>query len=120
MDVSRIAHVRSTDRLKKNIITEIAAVLALPRRTTTRWAASSDKVEKFIPRRRGAATSDDHPRAGGLPARIDGHEAFGAGAVSTNVNKNAARPSSSRTADSSKDKAALDDALKIAGGKQIW
>ena len=58
VDVSASRMFGSTDRLKKNIITEIAAVLASPpRRTTTRWAASSFRTgsKSSSPRRRAAA-----------------------------------------------------------------
>ena len=60
VDVSASRMFGSTDRLKKNIITEIAAVLAFsPRRTTTRSAASSSRTgsRSSFPRRRAAATS---------------------------------------------------------------
>ncbi len=86
VDVSASRMFGSTDRLKKNIITEIAAVLAFSAAQNNDKVGCiffSDKVEKFIPPEEGAQPHpDDHPRAGGLPARIDGHEAFGAGAVS--------------------------------------
>lgn len=60
VDVSGSRMFGSTERLKKNIITEIAAVLAFsPPRTTTRWGASSSRTasRSSSPRRRGAATS---------------------------------------------------------------
>ncbi len=42
VDVAASRMFGTTDRLKKNIITEIAAVLAFSaHRTTTKWAASS-------------------------------------------------------------------------------
>lgn len=60
VDVSASRMFGTTERLKKNIITEIAAVLAFPpHRTMTRWAASSSRTRSrsSSPRRRGAATS---------------------------------------------------------------
>ena len=59
VDVSASRMFGSTDRLKKNIITEIAAVLAFSAaQNNDKVAASSSRqVEKSSPRRRGAATS---------------------------------------------------------------
>lgn len=60
VDVSGSRMFGSTERLKKNIITEIAAVLAFSAAENNDKVGCiffSDRVEKFIPRRRDAATS---------------------------------------------------------------
>ena len=55
VDVSGSRMFGTADKLKKNVITEIAAVLAFPlRRTTTRWDASFSATasRSSFPRRR--------------------------------------------------------------------
>ena len=94
VDVSASRMFGSTDRLKKNIITEIAAVLAFSA------AQNNDReLVGFRPESTGTKLSE--------PVRF-----------LTNVNKKRCTTFIlSDFMDSSKDKAALDDALKIAGGK---
>ena len=122
VDVSGSRMFGSTDRLKKNIITEIAAVLAFSAAQNNDKVGCiffSDRVEKFIPPKKGKShilmiireLIDFEPVSRGTalsePIRY-----------LTNVNKKRCTAFIlSDFIDSSKDAAALDDALKIAGGR---
>ena len=112
----------STDRLKKNIITEIAAVLAFSAAQNNDKVGCiffSDRVEKFIPPKKGRShilmiireLIGFRPESAGTklsePVRF-----------LTNVNKKRCTTFIlSDFMDSTGDKSALDDALKIAGSK---
>ena len=122
VDVSASRMFGTTERLKKNIITEIAAVLAFSAAQNNDKVGCiffSDKVEKFIPPKKGRShilmiireLVGFRPESAGTklsePVRF-----------LTNVNKKRCTTFIlSDFMDSSKDRAALDDALKIAGGK---
>ena len=85
VDVSASRMFGTTERLKKNIITEIAAVLAFSA------AQNNDKVgvhllfgqgrEVHPPEEGAQPHPHDYPRAHRLPPRIRGHEALRAGAL---------------------------------------
>ena len=122
VDVSGSRMFGSTDRLKKNIITEIAAVLAFSASQNNDKVGCiffSDRVEKFIPPKKGRShilmiireLIGFRPESSGTklsePLRF-----------LTNVNKKHCTTFIlSDFMDSSGDRAALDDALKIAGSK---
>ncbi|MEG2612682.1 MAG: DUF58 domain-containing protein [Alistipes sp.] len=122
VDVSGSRMFGTTERLKKNTITEIAAVLAFSAAKNNDKVGCiffSDKVEKFIPPKKGRShilmiireLIDFQPESLGTklsePIRY-----------LTNVNKKRCTTFVlSDFMDSSHDKAALDDALKIAGGR---
>ena len=122
VDVSGSRMFGSTDRLKKSIITEIAAVLAFSAAQNNDKVGCilfSDKVEKFIPPKKGRShilmiireLIDFQPESRGTalsePIRF-----------LTNVNKKRCTAFIlSDFIDSSKDVDALDDALKIARGR---
>lgn len=122
VDVSGSRMFGSTDRLKKSIITEIAAVLAFSAAQNNDKVGCilfSDRVEKFIPPKKGKShilmiireLIDFEPVSRGTalsePIRY-----------LTNVNKKRCTAFIlSDFIDSSRDAAALDDALKIARGK---
>ena len=110
VDVSASRMFGTTERLKKNIITEIAAVLAFSAAQNNDKVGCiffSDKVEKFIPPKKGRSHILMIIRKLSEPVRF-----------LTNVNKKRCTTFIlSDFMDSSKDRAALDDALKIAGGK---
>ena len=122
VDVSCSRMFGSTDRLKKSIITEIAAVLAFSAAQNNDKVGCilfSDRVEKFIPPKKGKShilmiireLIDFEPVSRGTalsePIRY-----------LTNVNKKRCTAFIlSDFIDSSRDAAALDDALKIARGK---
>ena len=122
VDVSASRLFGSTGRLKKNIITEIAAVLAFSAAENNDKVGCiffSDRVEKFIPPKKGRShilmiireLIGFQPRSAGTklsePVRF-----------LTNVNKKRCTTFIlSDFLDTSDDREALDDALKIAGGK---
>ena len=122
VDVSASRMFGSTDRLKKNIITEIAAVLAFSAAQNNDKVGCiffSDRVEKFIPPKKGRShilmiireLIGFRPESAGTklsePVRF-----------LTNVNKKRCTTFIlSDFMDSTGDKSALDDALKIAGSK---
>lgn len=122
VDVSASRMFGTTEHLKKNIITEIAAVLAFSAAQNNDKVGCiffSDKVEKFIPPKKGRShilmiireLINFTPEASGTklsePIRF-----------LTNINKKRCTAFIlSDFMDSSKDRAALDDALKIASGK---
>ena len=122
VDVSASRLFGSTDRLKKNIITEIAAVLAFSAAQNNDKVGCiffSDRVEKFIPPKKGRShilmiireLIGFRPESAGTklsePIRF-----------LTNVNKKHCTTFIlSDFMDSSGDRDALDDALKIAGSK---
>ncbi|MCH5330276.1 MAG: DUF58 domain-containing protein, partial [Alistipes sp.] len=122
VDVSGSRLFGSGERLKKSIITEIAAVLAFSAAQNNDKVGCilfSDRVEKFIPPKKGRShilmiireLIDFEPVSRGTalsePVRF-----------LTNVNKKRCTAFIlSDFIDSSNDAAALDDALKIAGGR---
>lgn len=122
VDVSGSRMFGSTERLKKNIITEIAAVLAFSAAENNDKVGCiffSDRVEKFIPPKKGRShilmiireLIGFRPESTGTkfsePVRF-----------LTNVNKKRCTTFIlSDFMDSSQDRSALDDALKIAGGR---
>ena len=122
VDVSASRMFGSTDRLKKNIITEIAAVLAFSAAQNNDKVGCiffSDRIEKFIPPKKGRShilmiireLIGFRPESAGTklsePVRF-----------LTNVNKKRCTTFIlSDFMDSTGDKSALDDALKIAGSK---
>ena len=80
VDVSGSRMFGTTDRLKKNLQTEIAAVLAFSASENNDKVGCiffSDRIEKFIPPKRGAAYPGHHPRTGRLRAAIAGDPYFG-------------------------------------------
>lgn len=122
VDVSASRMFGTTDRLKKNIITEIAAVLAFSAAQNNDKVGCiffSDRVEKFIPPKKGRShilmiireLIGFRPESTGTtlsePVRF-----------LTNVNKKRCTTFIlSDFMDSSSDQSALDDALKIAGSR---
>ncbi len=122
VDVSGSRMFGSTDRLKKNIITEIAAVLAFSAAQNNDKVGCiffSDRVEKFIPPKKGRShvlmiireLIEFRPES--LGTKLSEPVRF-----LTNVNKKRCTTFIlSDFLDSTKDHAALEDALKIAGGK---
>ena len=122
VDVSASRMFGSTDRLKKNIITEIAAVLAFSAAQNNDKVGCiffSDKVEKFIPPKKGRSHILMIIRElVGFRPESTGTKLSEPVRFLTNVNKKRCTTFIlSDFMDSSKDRAALDDALKIAGGK---
>lgn len=122
VDVSASRMFGSADRLKKNLITEIAAVLAFSASQNNDKVGCiffSDRIEKFIPPKKGRShiltiireLVGFRPASGGTklsePVRF-----------LTNVNKKRCTTFIlSDFMDSADDRAALEDALKIAGSK---
>ncbi len=122
VDVSASRMFGTTERLKKNVITEIAAVLAFSASQNNDKVGCiffSDRVEKFIPPKKGRShilaiireLLDFRPASAGTslaePIRF-----------LTNVNKKRCTTFIlSDFLDSTEDRAALDDALKIARGR---
>lgn len=122
VDVSGSRMFGTTERLKKNIITEIAAVLAFSAAQNNDKVGCiffSDKVEKFIPPKKGRSHVLMIIRELiGFQPQSRGTKLSEPIRFLTNVNKKRCTTFIlSDFMDSSKDKAALDDALKIAGGK---
>ena len=122
VDVSASRMFGTTERLKKNIITEIAAVLAFSAAQNNDKVGCiffSDKVEKFIPPKKGRShiLMIIRELVGFRPESV-GTKLSEPVRFLTNVNKKRCTTFIlSDFMDSSKDRAALDDALKIAGGK---
>ena len=122
VDVSGSRMFGTTDRLKKNLQTEIAAVLAFSASENNDKVGCiffSDKVEKFIPPKKGRSHILMIIRElVGFRPESTGTKLSEPVRFLTNVNKKRCTTFIlSDFMDSSKDKAALDDALKIAGGK---
>lgn len=122
VDVSGSRMFGSGERLKKSIITEIAAVLAFSAAQNNDKVGCilfSDRVEKFIPPKKGRS----HILM--IIRELIGFEPVSRGTrlsepvrFLTNVNKKRCTTFIlSDFMDSSSDRAALDDALKIAGGR---
>ena len=122
VDVSGSRMFGSGERLKKSVITEIAAVLAFSAAQNNDKVGSilfSDRVEKFIPPKKGRS----HILM--IIRELIGFEPVSRGTCLsepvrflTNVNKKRCTTFIlSDFMDSSSDRAALDDALKIAGGR---
>ena len=122
VDVSGSRMFGSTERLKKNIITEIAAVLAFSAAENNDKVGCiffSDRVEKFIPPKKGRShiLMIIRELVGFRPESVRTKLSEPVRFL-TNVNKKRCTTFIlSDFMDSSKDRAALDDALKIAGGK---
>ncbi len=122
VDVSDSRSFGTTDRLKKNVITEIAAVLAFSAAQNNDKVGCiffSDKVEKFIPPKKGKShiltiireLIQFHPES----KRTAISEAI---RYLTNVNKKRCTTFIlSDFMNSPRDAAALEDSLKIAGSK---
>ena len=122
VDVSASRMFGSTDRLKKNVITEIAAVLAFSAAQNNDKVGCiffSDRIEKFIPPKKGRS----HILM--IIRELVGFRPQGTGTklseplrFLTNVNKKHCTTFIlSDFLDTSSDGEALEDALKIAGGK---
>ena len=122
VDVSGSRMFGSTERLKKNIITEIAAVLAFSADRNNDKVGCiffSDRVEKFIPPKRGRSHILTIIRElVGFRPESSGTSLSEPVRFLTNVNKKRCTAFIlSDFIDSSRDIAALDDALKIAAGR---
>ena len=122
VDVSGSRMFGSTERLKKNIITEIAAVLAFSAAENNDKVGSiffSDRVEKFIPPKKGRSHILMIIRELiGFRPESTGTKLSEPVRFLTNVNKKRCTTFIlSDFMDSSQDRSALDDALKIAGGR---
>ena len=122
VDVSGSRMFGSTERLKKNIITEIAAVLAFSAAENNDKVGGiffSDRVEKFIPPKKGRSHILMIIRELiGFRPESTGTKLSEPVRFLTNVNKKRCTTFIlSDFMDSSQDRSALDDALKIAGGR---
>lgn len=122
VDVSGSRMFGSTERLKKNIITEIAAVLAFSAAENNDKVGCiffSDRVEKFIPPKKGRSHILMIIRELiGFRPESTGTKLSEPVRFLTNVNKKRYTTFIlSDFMDSSQDRSALDDALKIAGGR---
>ena len=122
VDVSGSRMFGSTERLKKNIITEIAAVLAFSAAENNDKVGCiffSDRVEKFIPPKKGRSHILMIIRELiGFRPDSTGTKLSEPVRFLTNVNKKRCTTFIlSDFMDSSQDRSALDDALKIAGGR---
>ena len=122
VDVSGSRMFGTTDRLKKNIITEIAAVLAFSAAQNNDKVGCiffSDRVEKFIPPKKGRSHILMIIRELiGFRPESTGTKLSEPIRFLTNVNKKHCTTFIlSDFMDSSGDRDALDDALKIAGSK---
>ncbi len=122
VDVSGSRMFGSTERLKKNIITEIAAVLAFSAAENNDKVGCiffSDRVEKFIPPKKGRSHILMIIRELiGFRPESTGTKISEPVRFLTNVNKKRCTTFIlSDFMDSSQDRSALDDALKIAGGR---
>ena len=122
VDVSGSRMFGSTERLKKNIITEIAAVLAFSAAANNDKVGCiffSDRVEKFIPPKKGRSHILMIIRELiGFRPESTGTKLSEPVRFLTNVNKKRCTTFIlSDFMDSSQDRSALDDALKIAGGR---
>ena len=122
VDVSGSRMFGSTERFKKNIITEIAAVLAFSAAENNDKVGCiffSDRVEKFIPPKKGRSHILMIIRELiGFRPESTGTKLSEPVRFLTNVNKKRCTTFIlSDFMDSSQDRSALDDALKIAGGR---
>ena len=122
VDVSGSRMFGSTERLKKNVITEIAAVLAFSAAENNDKVGCiffSDRVEKFIPPKKGRSHILMIIRELiGFRPESTGTKLSEPVRFLTNVNKKRCTTFIlSDFMDSSQDRSALDDALKIAGGR---
>ncbi len=122
VDVSGSRMFGSTDRLKKNIITEIAAVLAFSAAENNDKVGCiffSDRVEKFIPPKKGRSHILMIIRELiGFEPQSRGTKLSEPVRFLTNVaKKHCTAFILSDFMDSSRDRSALDDALKIASGR---
>ena len=122
VDVSASRMFGSTDRLKKNVITEIAAVLAFSaaqNNDKVGWIFFSDRIEKFIPPKKGRSHILMIIRElVGFRPQHTGTKLSEPLRFLTNVSKKHCTTFIlSDFLDTSSDGEALDDALKIAGGK---
>ena len=122
VDVSGSRMFGSTERLKKNIITEIAAVLAFSAAENNDKVGCiffSDRVEKFIPPKKGRSHILMIIRELiGFRPESTGTKLSEPVRFLTNVNKKRCTTFIlSDFMDSSQDRSALDAALKIAGGR---
>ena len=122
VDVSGSRMFGSTERLKKNIITEIAAVLAFSAAENNDKVGCiffSDRVEKFIPPKKGRSHILMIIRELiGFRPESTGTKLSEPVRFLTNVNKKRGPTFIlSDFMDSSQDRSARDDALKIAGGR---
>ena len=122
IDVSGSRMFGSTERLKKNIITEIAAVLAFSAAENNDKVGCiffSNRVEKFIPPKKGRSHILMIIRELiGFRPESTGTKLSEPVRFLTNVNKKRCTTFIlSDFMDSSQDRSALDDALKIAGGR---
>ena len=122
VDVSGSRMFGTAERLKKNVMTEIAAVLAfsaVQNNDKVGCIFFSDKVEKFIPPKKGRSHILTIIRElVGFRPRAAGTKVSGPVRFLTNVNKKRCTTFIlSDFMDSSNDREALDDALKIAGGR---
>lgn len=122
VDVSGSRLFGTTDRLKKNLQTEIAAVLAFSAAQNNDKVGCiffSDRIEKFIPPKKGRS----HILA--IIRELVGFEPQSQGTCISEALRFLANVNKKRCTafllsdflDPAKDRAALDDALKIAGGK---
>ena len=122
VDVSGSRMFGSTERLKKNIITEIAAVLAFSAAENNDKVGCiffSDRVEKFIPPKKGRSHILMIIRELiGFRPESTGTKLSEPVRFLTNVNKKRCTTFIlSDFMDSSQDRSVLNDALKIAGGR---
>ncbi|MDE5708660.1 MAG: DUF58 domain-containing protein [Alistipes sp.] len=122
VDVSASRLFGTTDRLKKNIITEIAAVLAFSAAQNNDKVGCiffSDKVEKFIPPKKGRSHILTILRElVGFRPESSGTRLSEAVRMLTNVNKKRCTTFIlSDFLDPAEDRTPLEDALKIAGSK---
>ncbi len=122
VDVSGSRMFGTTERLKKNVITEIAAVLAFSATQNNDKVGCiffSDKVEKFIPPKKGRSHILTIIRElVGFQPESKGTKLSEAIRFLTNVNKKRCTAFVlSDFLDATNDRAALDDALKIACGR---
>ena len=122
VDVSGSRMFGTADKLKKNVITEIAAVLAFSAAENNDKVGCiffSDRVEKFIPPKKGRSHILMIIRELiGFRPESTGTKLSEPVRFLTNVNKKRCTTFIlSDFMDSSQDRSALDDALKIAGGR---
>ncbi len=122
VDVSGSRMFGTTERLKKNVITEIAAVLAFSATQNNDKVGCiffSDKVEKFIPPKKGRSHILTIIRElVGFNPESTGTKLSEAVRFLTNVNKKRCTAFIlSDFLDAANDREALDDALKIACGR---
>lgn len=122
VDVSGSRLFGTTDRLKKNVITEIAAVLAFSASQNNDKVGCiffSDRIEKFIPPKKGRSHILTIIRElVGFRPESSGTNLSEAVRFMTNVNKKRCTAFIlSDFLDPASDRGALDDALKIARGR---